>query len=327
MYLITPEYNTQALTTALNSFMPQWLQLHKRDVAAQFCHYTTVSGLQGILRDRCLWMGHVSTFNDPNEIQYGQRLASDMLNGTMQSVTSPKTREFLNHLLTQVYILGKSHYQVFVTCFCESDNLLSQWRAYTDKGIGYCLTFVFTEQTRLGASAMSQDEGPGFFLRRIIYKPEEQRDLVRRYLQVTVEAVEKALLVQHDIEPVVMAVEACNVLLDMLVCFKHPAFEEENEWRLVRVTLPEHESEQIGFRERNGLLIPYRPTYIYDAVDVNKRCFPLRTITLGPSMESVRAQSAIGLFLKHLAARDHPIELPTDQIEIREAGYGLNTSC
>ena len=54
-------------------------------------------------------------------------------------------QNFLGTLRMLVRNFGSSQFHSFVSCFCQSGNLLSQWRAYADKGGGYCIGFDFSE--------------------------------------------------------------------------------------------------------------------------------------------------------------------------------------
>lgn len=54
--------------------------MHSSKVPLTLFHYTTLEGLKGILHNRSIWCSHISTLNDPLEIQYGKRVVLDKLN-------------------------------------------------------------------------------------------------------------------------------------------------------------------------------------------------------------------------------------------------------
>ena len=116
--------------------------------------------------------------------------------------------------------------------------------------------------------------------------------------------------------------QAANLFLDMLISFKHNAFTEEKEWRLIRVTAEYFQPESLKFRETDGVLVPYRPTHIFDEKEKGNLQFPLCCIIFGPSLEPIRTRSAIELLLHNIAADNHAIKLvPT--VQIKGAGYSL----
>lgn len=80
LYLFSPAFKLPSLEIAIDDFLKKWLARHEFPVHENFFlyHYTTLSGLQGILRDRSFWFSHVSTLNDRLEIQYGVVYLSKM---------------------------------------------------------------------------------------------------------------------------------------------------------------------------------------------------------------------------------------------------------
>ena len=325
LYLLNPAFNTPEVQEAMDSFLPLWLDKHKLVEGSQLYHYTTLDGMRGILNNRALWCGHVSAFNDPLEIQYGRDIAADVLNDTMKQEECEDVRAFLRKLSVEVQAFGKNLFHAFVACFCESGELLSQWRAYADHGGGYCLGFHFSSTTLIASNSENLDEGKPPFLRKVIYNEQEQRELVQKYVKSVVAGTKRAFsarIPDKSYQAAVMALQAANVVLDMLISFKHPAFKEEKEWRLIRVTVESHQPENLRFRETEGGLVPYRPTHIFDVREIEKPQFPLSSIIFGPSLEPVRTHSAIELLLHHIAADSHPIKLPT-AVQIKGAGYSL----
>ncbi|HET9129792.1 MAG TPA: DUF2971 domain-containing protein, partial [Terriglobia bacterium] len=157
-----------------------------------------------------------------------------------------------------------------------------------------------------------------------------QRELVEDYVTKVIGAAKDALNqgvifnLPRQTHISVMAIQAANILMDMILSFKHPAFESEDEWRLVRVTRNDFDAETLKFRESDGQLTPYRPTFIYDIVKDKPYEFPLRSIGFGPSLEPGRTRATISLLLQHLAASGHPIKLDPGA-RIYEAGYTLRS--
>ena len=269
-------------------------------------HYTTVSGLRGILQSNCVWASAAYYMNDSSEIEYGCELvrkelsvwrtandgnnsfAADVLRALDRIFSSPLSR--ISRTTT-----------TYVTCFCGNDNLLSQWRAYGQAG-GYSLGFEVNRE-RSGLSI------PGGFwnlrLAKVVYNTWLQNarinSLLKQALLVlgdfSVDEVSQAKR-QNMVVDAVLFIE--ELLLDEVVTFKNPAFREEKEWRLiVRPNVVRRQGEQLEtqkgtdfkFRDQGGALIPYlelRPEH---------GKLPLRSIRFGPTLESGLTEHSVRMLL------------------------------
>jgi hypothetical protein len=112
-------------------------------------HYTDSGGLVGILESQTLRATDARYLNDALELEHGCRLVDHVLREKWRSLprserrgVTPAITLFLDMALTDrlfdPYEPGRF---AFVTCFCEEGNLLSQWRAYADRGAGYSIGF------------------------------------------------------------------------------------------------------------------------------------------------------------------------------------------
>ncbi len=109
-------------------------------------HYTTVDGLRGIIERNYLQASSAYFLNDSSEITYGSRVVCDALK-EWQSKNRYRRAPLAIQLARELQELfardvpGETRMRpVYVACFCEDDNLLSQWRAYGQAG-GYSLGF------------------------------------------------------------------------------------------------------------------------------------------------------------------------------------------
>jgi hypothetical protein len=324
-YLFDPAYETPKLRAAMDSFYKEWLPLHGMPDGFQLFHYTTLAGMQGILRNRNLWLGHITSFNDPNELQYGQQIVFDVINEFMRQENDSAVRTFLGEILVNSRVFGKSVHHAFVVCFCESGSLLSQWRGYAGRGDGYSLGFEFSDATRISSSVNELEEGTIPFFRKVIYSLEEQRKLVESYLREVANAAREELGMRMGNVPhsTIMSFHATNTIFDMVLCFKNPAFAEEKEWRLIRVTMDSHQPEGVQFRESAGGLVPYRPTYLFNLGEEGRKEFPLRLVRFGPMLESARTRAGIGLFLHHVGREPMPIILNPHHVQVIDSGFDL----
>ena len=301
-----------ALKAVEDEFHGKWLPQHSLD--KELFHYTSSHGMQGILRERTLWLSDVTSFNDPDEIKYGARLVVDVLRQLEKQHDHQTSRDFLDGVRVYIEDFGrKTSHEFFVTCFCENGNLLSQWRGYADQARGYSLGFNFSATTRLSGDKE-------IFLRRVIYCKARQQNLVKGYIESACEAVRHCAPNHSELGSICLG--AAQAIFDMMLCFKHEAFAQEKEWRLFRPTLKAHEPSGVRFRDSAGLLVAYRPMIVFDIADSGANTFPLRTIMCGPALEFDRARFGIEQLLRQLSTDSSPIRLvPT--VEIKEPGYFL----
>jgi len=90
-------------------------------------HYTTVEGLKGIISSSCMWATSIRYLNDSSELLYASDLVSAILESKKEEYNSAKSLIGDGKNMVDRFA---DKFDAYVTCFCEKDNLLSQWRAY-----------------------------------------------------------------------------------------------------------------------------------------------------------------------------------------------------
>ncbi|MEM9996129.1 MAG: DUF2971 domain-containing protein [Bacteroidota bacterium] len=265
----------------------------------------------------------ITSLNDPQEISYGTRIVENEISRLIEQ-DGVKEKDFLTMLRSQVRMFSGRLVDTWISCFCETGDLLSQWRAYGDLGGGYALKFNFSDATRMIAmqelkdSDLSTKPEPTLapVLRKVIYDRDEQTRMAADFIHQSVQAVESArkgsINSLHPQERMGfdawLAADAANYLFDLILSFKDSAFKEEQEWRLIRVLPDTEKAEQIEFREVGPRLVPYRPTCLFDQAN-EPVTLPLSEITLGPTLDPAEAGPAISVLLRHEESRIHPIKV------------------
>ena len=221
----------------------------------------------GIVSSKTVWATSAAHLNDTTEFSYGTETASEILNDLSHELDNEA-----NELIEK----SKHEYQpvtsdaVFIFSLTKEQDLLSQWRAYTDRGMGYSVGF----QSRAISKVTFEDKECD--LVKCLYKRYEHK-------QALVAAIEsaKALAIQNkqqsgadELESRKLAAEAgpgqprtiiihsqmapslhlalcCQFLA---VVFKEPSFAEENEWRLVAIS---PKPQPLKFRVGKSTVIPY----------------------------------------------------------------------
>jgi DUF2971 family protein len=264
-------------------------------------HYTDVEGVKGIIESNCLWASAAQFLNDSSEIEYGHELVRTELDEWVRINDGRKT--FGAGVLFMLWSRFSASTEklpaaVYVTCFCESGNLLSQWRAYGQAG-GYSLGFAI-EDSWPTISLTPKGSYWETRLQKVIYSVSEQKRRISSVLRKAYEAMD-AHRAPSPVEAASLLMEVTDfiyeLLLDEIATFKNPAFEEEREWRLVVrrrwIDFGEDKNPDPApkFRRSRGSLVPYlelRP---------GAPTIPLRSIRFGPSLERKRVETPLRLLL------------------------------
>jgi hypothetical protein len=256
-------------------------------------HYTTASGLVGILQKNELWFTAAHCLNDESELDIGQKLLREELVKTthelikardprievfnqrgMDIFDSKLPQTFADMFFSQLF----EKITVFISCLCSATNradfehgLLSQWRGYGPDG-GYAIQF---SKRKLIAQIgkMNGTTTPTFM--RVNYDPEsELRKKLEHHLSpflasyqdfltTLAQPVEKLWVGAVDTNSLKhLTLESLSALMDYLVYTKSHHFSEEREWRLAqhRTLSLDEDKKTVSFLVRNGLIVPYVKT-------------------------------------------------------------------
>ena len=287
VFFYDPASSTPQIREAMELFLKSWLPKHSSIDELKLYHYTTLKGLEGIINSRSIWLTHVSTLNDPSELKYGEEIILNLLDEVRGEERDENILQLIKYLSEFVKSFNAATFQTYVACFCEEENLLSQWRAYGARGGGYNLGFRFGSTTKFYHS-LDEEKNSHVILRKIIYDLDEQRKLISNYISSIIKSTNKAII--HfkettgipDAWSTIAATEAVNILLDLKLSFKNPVFAEEKEWRLIKGRQADYKPEQLMFRESNDGFIPYLKSYIYMRKRKEGKYFQLVRLNLDP---------------------------------------------
>ena len=253
-------------------------------------HYTDAQALVSILTGHppSLWASEAIFLNDSKEVIASCEVVLEHLNAKISShMAHPDYGEhYENGMTGEVSILRKAieflegvakspanEDRVFVTCFCEDADLLSQWRSYGQGG--YAIGF---RRELLGKSKPANftlnyhDDGymavaPQVKLRRVVYD-DEPSDVHRMMAAAIEEIVPPGVGLARGFGFQI----ARWASLVASAQIKDSGFKAEKEWRLIYVRRRDGGGSSLGpatdsrpatnFRSVRGLLVPYIPIEI-----------------------------------------------------------------
>jgi hypothetical protein len=190
-------------------------------------HYCGADGFRCILSTKTLWATHFQYLNDAGEIRRGIEIAREESVLLRDEANTDIEQFYFDQVFLQLGEKVSQH--IFVVCFSEEGDLLSQWRAYAEDGRGFAIGFDFQR--------LSDRPSPlgRKFSRSVFYSEADLRKSIRDYLlQNAPDPSSHAA----DGEENAVAANANNhswVILSTAAFFKHHGFKEERESRIAFV--------------------------------------------------------------------------------------------
>ncbi len=326
IYLLNPLNATREITLAIEAFHGGWLQFHSSVKPLHLHHYTTREGLNGILRNRSFWSSHIRSLNDPSEIQYGKAIVKDALDRALETEKNEAIVKMLKGLRNYVDVYDRILYDTYVTCFCEIEDLSSQWREYAGRGVGYSIGVTFDATTRFCHDLTDIENDSYIVLRKVLYERQQQEQLVTKYLdelrRAAVLAFEQFMKIWGKLPEVwesQAALQASNLLFDMMFTFKDAKYSGEHEWRMVKVMQPDFNPSIVKQRSSGAGKLNYINSYLYysDLATYS----PIDLIRVGPSADVEYLRS----ILDDILIDEHPIFINVDHIKILQSDLRIHT--
>jgi hypothetical protein len=237
-------------------------------------HYTSPSGLLGILEKNCLWASSALSLNDLSEVTYGFGVVKEVLEERKGStftdaiwpVLGDETRDSLRDAA------------FFLSASAHGDSL-NQWLGYSGKqgyavGLDTSVNLVQLTESDQEIAYLNHNLVSGWF--DVIY----DRDRQRQAVNVLLDFLEQG----HVPGSTHTALHARLWLGTLLVQFKHPAFRDEREVRYLATRLP---SPVEYFRAGAYGVVPYvklvtREPGEYFYTRSSGRKLPIVSVACGP---------------------------------------------
>jgi len=305
----TPEDATQLLIDEERRFFDklykEWIPLHDNRPRVVY-HYTTAAGLLGIVQSNRLWATNARFLNDHSEIEYAACVIRQLMAAMTSKGAATLPADFTEQV-TQDLDRFEAEARVYVCCFCTEGDLLGQWRGYGAQGGGYALGF---EAKNFGDREMAMPLKP--ILRRVIYDPKLQKRLVRTWhqavcdLEVTLPKERSKFSRRRE-----MLVGTFRLLVpQFLLCFKNPAYAEEQEWRLIQYgRIAEREIIKPAFRTSGGRILPYATLDLTQAEGKYKGKLPLKIVRFGPTLDAGGTGRSLRLLLNSEGYADELVKI------------------
>lgn len=195
-------------------------------------HYTNLEGFLAITETKTFRLTNAHYLNDDSEIKWAIEKALAYFG--KDEIINQKLIEYLKYLNFHIF-------DIFLISFTYNKNLLSQWRAYTNKGNGVSIGI---EKDKLEIIAKDNK----LRLVDVVYENEKHIEIIENL---------KHLFVANVTDDKIPYETLNNVFLQEMIKIKSKEFQEEEEVRLISENFLYYTDPKIKYRAKSNLLIPY----------------------------------------------------------------------
>lgn len=263
-----------------------------RSIEPNLYHYTSATGLIGIVEGDCLWFSDALFLNDGSEVLWGLNLATQTID-QLATDLPPDEKEFAELLKRAVWTHAEAARPI-VFCLSDRPNLLNQWRDYGKGIVPYCIELDARGLIDRIQTCNFGQSSPA--LMKVIYDEAAQRkilsDLILDMASFARTMRDRDLLKTDEAQGK-LAISMAVQVVWLVYRFKNPAFEAEREWRLVvdRVRVPD---EDMHFRETVLGAVPY---FVWRKTDPSSPRLPIKAVMVGPSPSAPTSNLALKMLL------------------------------
>lgn len=267
-------------------------------------HYTDGNALQNILEKKVFWITKSNFLNDPSELSYIDEIMEDANEKLRKEITKKHNLDAIKDLASNEILESMNIFQtykvvkndmyrdvldnVYILSLTSNQDSLTLWSNYSNLE-GYNLGLDSTKLfSILDSNKIKYIHG------KVVYDKEDQLSII---LKLHNENIEPRMLVSK------LALYSCF--------FKNPLYKAEEEYRILFFIT---DKDQIKFRNRDGIIIPYVEMPIETKISKN---LPLQNVMIGPKNKYDIAEHGINYLLKHLNYNLDEIKVNRSKIPLR----------
>ena len=264
-------------------------EIRPQELPDTLYHYTSMSSLCSIIKDintkdnnndtfqLNLWATHIKYLNDPTEGIYQTECLKKLMHLKFHSHQANDRR--IDTLVAIYDYLNISKGIPFICSLSNIDDDLSMWRSYGDNGKGAIIAFNTSHLSKLKNISLDPIQYISLKEFENLIDNDKLESIYRAF-----EATGNSVNINWKKLP--------RNIMNQFFLMKHPAYKHEKEYRL-SILKQDMCNEDILYREKNGLIIPY--------TIINIPIKAIHGIILGPCTNFDLCKNAIqNMFNKHI---------------------------
>lgn len=219
-------------------------------------HYTSLETAFKILENKELWASRIQCMNDGSENQYLASIIKPSILEIEEFADYGEWGTFYRDTLLNMLDNGSKHPD-YVISFSEKSDDLSQWRAYSGNGTGCAIGFEATWLNSLDTEEIFPDLLRHLSFEPCDYDPQSHHEMIQEVLQAIREYLESPIRDEDgnlEHQALLNSQRALETYHKRAASFKHPAFVDEAEWRII---MRRNKGRDAKYRTRKSLIVPY----------------------------------------------------------------------
>lgn len=273
----------------------------------KYYHYTSLENCLNLLNHKDglfeLWASHLSYLNDKEEHINGLNLINRKVEDLLLSKGNDLSDWIEEYKEKQSIMLS----EIFILCFCSKRSLLSQWKYY-GKNSGIAIQYNLDECEYAGYIENGTGSAIDIFLpnfaQKVIYDNMEKQNIIDNFIRENIYKVYDGT--DENVVKSRKIIRNMDRLFSLAPLFKHDAFSEENESRLLFRPLymdgVSDASNLVNYRVSGGKVIPYMKIQVQGKEELGRRKPVILSLTVGPGQN----QDIIFDALKHFVWNKFP---------------------
>lgn len=272
-------------------------------------HYTSPSGLLGILSNKNIWFSDCDYLNDASESDYFFKLSSTVFSSNVSSRVA-------ENLSIRSYLIAMFHSnnedcgrrsfsregeRRYVLSMSVNEDTLPLWNNYTKTvdSTGYNIGFDVEKLT----NSISLTNNQKLLIGRVIYVKDFQKELLQELLSDYLLIYEKY---RHSYQRKYLYEAIEDNILVYSVFMKDEAFKCEDEFR-VAIFEKGDVSSDLTYREKSGAFMPY----IKKSIDLTS----ISSVMISPTTRTDFVKRSVVSMSKHFGLED--LEIKNSSIPLR----------
>ncbi|USD81672.1 DUF2971 domain-containing protein [Bacillus safensis] len=264
-------------------------------------HYTSVYGIEGILKKREFWVSHSDFLNDKTERKYTFNLFINILDNKLGGFSRKK--ELIDLILSNINSID---FPIYVLSFCQNKDSNLMWSNYSNND-GYNLEFdLSTFRSGFKILDANDEDSVATYKSKVIYDKDIHKKAITELADDYIEIFEDS-----SINGAELTIKLYNLQLAFQILsafFKDECFQQEEEHRFILVPAF---ADDLAYhcRVANGAFIPY--TRI--GFDSNL----IKGVTIGPKNKMDISEEGLKSFLTLNGFDSENIEIKRSNIPYR----------